>query len=279
MRIEVGDRTFEGRAVDLAGAADPAAVVAAIRGETPADVAVECPDPGPVHDHVGHVHGDMTFDSRAALAAAARSRGETAPQREELDAVRAELASLSTPDVDPDGIRRRVAETGASEERLRERVATLRGRVRALEESGDAGGGDAARGELRDAIRELTEAETERIAAEQLFDRLERERRDVRDVRDRRLELQDRAANLERAAREHLADAMADRFRDAVAALPGGGAPGDGPDGYRDDPVTAALATARIANVDAPLVVEPDRLGGAASAARRLDAAVVSVNQ
>lgn len=275
MRIEVGGRSGAGRAVDLGGAADPAAVVRAIRGEAVAGVAVDCPAPGPLHEHVGYVREGMTTDVRGALAAAARSLGEAAPQRAALDAVRAELADLSVPDADLDEVRRRVADAGTAEERLRERVATLRGRAGAFEAAGDAEAAAEAREELLAAASELTEAETDRIAAEQLHDRLEGEARALRDRRERRLELQDRAANLERAARERLADAVYDRFRSAVAALPGEATAGDAPGDYGGDPVTAALAAARVGAVEAPLVVATDRLGDAATAARRLDAPVV----
>lgn len=275
MRIEVGGRAFAGRAVDLAGAAPPGAVVRAIRGAPVEEVLADCPDPGPLHEHVGYVRDGMTIDVRGALAAAARSLGEEAPQREDLDAVRGELSALSVPDADLEDVRRRVAEAGAAEERLRERIATLRGRAAAFDEADDGAAADEAREALAAAIRDLTEAETERIAAEQLRDRLERDVREVRDRRERRLELQDRAANLERAAREHLAAAVYDRFRTAVASLPGDVTAGDAPGGFEGDPVTAALAAARIGAVDAPIVLATDRLGDAATAARRLDAPVV----
>ncbi|MFB6156605.1 MAG: hypothetical protein ABEJ34_02025 [Haloferacaceae archaeon] len=271
MRIEAGDRTFVGRAIDLGGAVEAGSVAEAVRGETVEGVDVECPDPGPVHAHVGHVRPGMSVDVRGALAAAARSLGERAPQRDAVEAARAELDELAVPDADLDEVRCRVAEAGESEERLRERVATLRGRVQAL----DGEECEAARADLRDAVRELTEAETERIAAEQLRDRLEREARDLRDRRERRLELEDRVANLERAAREHLAGAVYDRFRAAVTALPGDATAGQAPGDYDGDPVTAALAVVRIADVRAPVVVAVDRLDDAATASRRLDAPVV----
>ncbi|MFB6304509.1 MAG: hypothetical protein ABEH47_05035 [Haloferacaceae archaeon] len=272
MRVETGDRTFEGRAVDLSGTVDPSAVVKAVRGETEDGLVVECPPPGPVHRRVGHVHAGMAVDLRGALAAAARSLGERAPQRDDLRTARSELADLSVPDADLDEVRRRVAEAGASEERLRERVAALRGRVRALEGTAEE---SEARAALRDAVRELTEAETERIAAEQLRDRLEREARDLRDRRERRLELEDRVANLEREARAHLAGAVYDRFRAAVEALPGDATVGDDPGAYDGDPVTAALGVVRVADVDAPIVLAVDRFEDAESAARRLDAPVI----
>lgn len=277
MRIAVGDRSFglADGAVDLGGAAEPTAVVRAIRGEDVDGVVADCPAPGPLHPHVGHVHEGMATDVRGALAAAARSLDEEAPQRDAIDATRAELEALSVPDADLAEVRREVAEAGAATERLRERIATLRGRAAAFEEAGDDAAAAEAREALRDAVGDLAEAETERIAAEQRRDRLEGEARTVRDRRERRLELQDRVANLERAARRHLAGTVYDRFRSAVDALPGEGRAGEGPGEYEGDPVTAALAAARVGRVEAPLVLATDRLGDARTAARRLDAPVV----
>jgi TolA-binding protein len=271
-----GEREWavEGRAVDLGGTVEPRSVVRAIRGES-ASVAVECPSPGPVHEHVGHVHEEMCLDLRGALAAAARSVGETAPQAEALTEARAELASLDVAETDLEAARRRLAEADASETRLRERVATLRGRVQALAEAEAPEARADAREALEDAVRELTEVETERIAAEQVLERAERAARDARDRRERRLELQDRVANLRRDVRRSLAAAVYDRFRAAVVALPGAGRAGDAPGDYEGDPVTAALAVARIADVTAPVVLEADRFDDAATAARRLDAPVV----
>jgi chromosome segregation ATPase len=212
---------------------------------------------------------------RGALAAAARSLGETAPQREALTAARAQLADADAPDVELAATRRRVAAAGDEEERLRERVATLRGRLHALDDAGVEAERAATAEELSTATRALTDAETERIAAEQRLATMTREARGVRDRRERRLELQDRVANLERRARAHLAGAVYERFRAAVSALPGEGEAGAEPGDYEGDPTTAALAAVRVADVAAPVVVATDRLGDAAAAATRLDAPVV----
>ncbi|MFB6281938.1 MAG: hypothetical protein ABEH40_07965 [Haloferacaceae archaeon] len=277
MRIEIEGRSvpLADGAADLDGAAPPAAVARAIRGGAVEGIAADCPAPGPLHEHVGYVHEGMRTDVRGALAAAARSLGEEAPQRDDIEAARSELAALQVPDTDQEGVRREVAEAGTATERLRERIAALRGRAEAFAEAGEEAAAAAARDALRDAVGDLAEAETERIAAEQRRDRLEREARSVRDRRERRLELQDRVANLERAARRHLAGTVYDRFRTAVAALPGEATAGDGPGAYEGDPVTAALAAARIGRVEAPVVLATDRLGDARTAADRLDAPVV----
>jgi hypothetical protein len=297
--VRISGREYAGRTVDLpSGVACAARLGAAVRGE-PVDVAtVECAEPGPAHEHVGVVEHEASVRVRAALAAAARSQGRSAPQDAELAAVRDRLATLPTPAVDRAAARRRAAEAAARERSLRERVATLRGRVRAVRagESGPqiegrpdsvrADGGSADAGDLGPAAEALAEAasrlaaaETERIAAEEVLDR----ERAARDARDRRLRLEDRAANRERAARRHLVDAVREEFREAVAATPGeaiattpGSACAAEPEDI--DPVTATLAVARVATLDAPVVLGCQRFETARSAADWLDAAVVRLD-
>lgn len=233
---------------------------------------VDCPDPQPVHEHVGVVSPAVSVAVRPALAAAARSRGLTAPQDDDLAAVRERLAGRSVPDADPDpaDARRRLAGTESTVERRRERVATLRGRIQAAREAGrDV---DALQSELADATRELSEAETERAAAREALDRAERLARDVRDAREERRRLQDRAGNLERAARNHLVDRVREEYVVAVADLCGDGAD---PFAVADD--AAALAVGRIADLRAPVVLACDRLTPTEAAAW-LDAPVIRVN-
>ncbi|MFB6106622.1 MAG: hypothetical protein ABEJ70_06585 [Halobacteriaceae archaeon] len=242
------------RACDLAGAA----VVAAVRD--PDDQRVACPPPGPVHGHVGHVRSGMDLSLERALAAAARSRGERAPQADALAAVRKRLAAHDADDPpDLTAARRRVAAADADVTALRERVARLGGRV----EERRAAGGDveALEAELADATRELSEAETERVAAEQSLDRARRTARERRDARERRLSLRDRRDNLRAAAREHLVGTVAGAFRTATAAVPG--APVAAPGEYGGPPALAALAVARVASIDAPVVVEGPGLAAA----------------
>jgi chromosome segregation ATPase len=238
-------------------------------------VTLDCPDPGPLHGRLGVVREGTGPSLRAALAAAARSVGERAPERDALDDVRAQLADHDAPEVGLADARRRVAAAGEAEERLRERVATLRGRVDALTEAGAEGALEEAKAALREATRRLAEAETERIAAEQRLDALEARAREARARREERMALEDRAANLEREARASLAAAVYDRFRAAVERLPGEGSAGAAPGEYEGDPTLAALAVVRVADPSAPVVVATDRLGDAARTARRLDAPVL----
>lgn len=272
------NETYEGRAIDLSHVdVDPRAVGRAVGGGASANapVSVDCPAPGPVHGHVG-VLPPTDFDRRLALAAAARSLGHTASKRDALDDARERLSSLSLPSVDLRAARRRVSEAGDEEERLREHVAELRGRLAARREMG----ADTAtvEDELASTVARLSEAETERIAAEQALARAERAARTTRDRRERRFELEDRVANLEREVRADLAARVWDRFLAAVDAVPGDAAVGGTVGEYDGDPSTAALAIARLTPLDAPVVL--DGVGcfeGVDAAATVLDAPVIRV--
>ncbi len=308
MRVRVDVELYRGTAIDLPAAVRPAAVYDALRegsggvdgpqgdgevgtapdangdaggdpdrgeGSSTPVVAVEAPDPGPVHEHVGLVEADPSLSVRAALAAAARSRGYGAPQAEAIASVRAELADLELPSVSTGEARRRVSEAGDRTAELDERVAELRGRIRTLRDlDRDPSEAEA---QLEAAIAELTEARTERIAAEQLLERQREHARRARDVRQRCLGLEDRLGNLRRDAREHLAGRLQPEFADAVEAVPGRCEAGDRPGAFEGDPVTAALAVARIADLDAPVVLAVDRFPDAAAAADRLYAPVIRV--
>lgn len=275
MHVQIGDRRREGRAIDLTGTdVSSATVVQAIDG-TAGRVRVDCPPPSGAHEHVARLPPE-TFDRRAALAAAARALGHTSSVRSALEAARAELAELSPSAVDVETARRRVAETGETEERLRERVAELRGRLQARRQTGaDA---TAVEAQLDEAVRQLSEAETERIAAEQALERAEEAARAARDRRDRRLELEDRVANLEREIRRELANTVWGQFRAALRTVPGDATAGTTPGTYEGDRLTAALAVARVAPLDAPVVVDGcDRFDGAESVASTLDAPVIYI--
>ncbi|MFB6193968.1 MAG: hypothetical protein ABEI75_02785 [Halobaculum sp.] len=176
--------------------------------------------------------------------------------------------------------RRRVAEADADVDRLRERVATLRGRVVARREAGVET--ESVESELTSAMRELTEAETERIAARESLERARRRVRERRDERERRLRRRDELRNRRREARAWLADRVTGEFRHAlraVRAVCGGGDPdvtrdaSDGvasdaaddrpwatdPEALVADPVTGRLAAATVAADDAPVVLAVDR--------------------
>ncbi|WP_135854859.1 DUF7856 family protein [Halorussus salinus] len=245
MRVRVADETRTGNVIDLRSYdLEITAVAEAIRDEnTDSPVAIDCPPPGPAHAHVGAIRAGMAWSLRPALAAAARSRGHAPPQADALAEVRDLLDDLDAPAIDLRDARRRVAETTDAAEELREEVATLRGRVRALREA-DADPTDAE-ADLAETTRLLSEAETERIAAEQTLARAREQARADRERRRERLRLEDRAANLRRSARKSLADDVREAFEEAREKLPVDAEP----------PVSAALAVARVAALDAPVVV------------------------
>lgn len=269
--VETAERRATGHAVALPDA-DPEAVARAVRDGSAAGVRVSCPDPGPAHEHVGVVRPGTTVRVRTALAAAARSRGLTAPEDEALSQARTDLAEVTVPDPpDVAAARRRLAGTESAVAECRERVAALRGRVQAAREADrDV---SELRADLSAATRELSETETERAAAREAVERAERRARETRDARERRRRLQDRVGNLERAARERLVDEVRAEYADAMATLPGQ-TPADP---FEADGPAAALAVGRVATLCAPVVLACDRFGSPSAAADWLDAPVVRV--
>ncbi|WP_459193584.1 DUF7856 family protein [Halosimplex sp. J119] len=283
-RPVVGFGDGERRTADLRDRdIDPERLVTVIRGEGTVDeessdeetLRVECPSPRRVHDHVGCLQPSMTLRVRTALAAAARSRGGEAPQDDELASVREQLSELTVPSSpDVQSPRERLAGTDAAVDRIRERVAALRGRVQAGREAGrDVSDLEA---ELAEATRELSEYETERAAAREALERAERQARESRDARERRRRLEDRRANLERSARAHLVGRIREEYEAAVAEVPE--APTDGSDDpFEVDDVTAALAVGRVAALRAPVVLACDRFESVGAAAEWFDAPIVRV--
>ena len=217
-----------------------------------------------LYGHVAVVAPGLSLDRRAALAAAARSRGATASVDAELRAARERLAAVGEPVPSPATARRQLAEAEAGIERQRERVATLRGR---LAEADDEG----LETEYRQAVRELSELETERAAAEERLERARERAREARDARERRLRLQDRVDNLERTARAELVEAVRPAADEAAASVPGGAATSFDDAGG----VTAALALVRVGVVRTPVVLACRRFADAASAEAWLESPVI----
>jgi hypothetical protein len=239
-----------------------------------------------------------------ALAAAARERGRDHPTDGDRRRLRTALDdAVDAVDAADDTIgplasaRRRAAEADADVDRLRERTATLRGRLtEAQARSGSAGGAadseaaaavDTLRTEFAEATRTLTEAETERLAAEQALDRAAEIARSTRDSRERRLRLRDALSNRRRAAQRDLARGVYPSFVDAVEAL---GSefdsaddgvttvePGERPGEYEGDPVVAHAAAIRVAERSDPVVVAVDRVVDPTAARDRLRTSVVLV--
>ena len=287
---------YEGPAIDLRETTiAPETLVSAIRTDAERDVvtrsssehvAVTSSSSTSPHELLGHV-GDGGASFRALLAAAARSRGHTAPQRPQYDTVVERLQELDVPAVDVGTARKRVAEAGAEEDRLREQMATLRGRLQARRET--TADTDGVADELAETAARLSEVETERIAAEQALDRQERRAAEARETRERRFELEDRAANLERRMRASLAERIYPAFVDALDALAeletrdtlssrDLGNPeqvGEEPSDFVVDDLTAHLGAVRVADLDAPVVLSVPAFDSATTAARYLDTSVI----
>lgn len=297
IELRIGGRRYTGPHVNLAAATfdieEPLAQVVhrATHSEGPLDVGdtsihMVAPTPGPGHDTLAMVPSSQSIRKR--FAASARSLGLTSSVDAELADARARLAELSVPDVDLEAARRRVADASGEEERLRERVATLRGRLEAhrnfeqntTEEPTKADEAavtesnvetvtepdiaavtepDVATIEetLRETTTTLAEVETERIAADQALSRAVEVAREARDVRERQLKLEDTVANREREARRELAETVYPNVRDALEHVPGSdpAMAGDSPSAFSGDRVSATLAAIRVADLSAPVVL------------------------
>lgn len=269
MRLRVRGTTYEGRVVDLR--CQPVAggdVAAAIRGAWPLP-AVEAPSPGPVYDYCGHVRPGMGLRTKTALAAAARSRGHETAHDETVAELRDRLSDRDRAEPTLPRAREPVDDGAIAD--LRESAAAARGRLAARERLGAET--DAVEDRVREATRTLAERETERVAAEESRKQRRDRAREYRDRQAERRRLADRLANRRRDARRALVDEVVDRYRAAVDAVPGSTPGVDDP--LDAPPVPAALATLRLAETDAPVVLETDRFPSPAAAADWLGAPVV----
>ena len=272
MICRVGERAHAGRAVDLPASLDPERVVRAVRtgAATSADppITVDARAPGRLHERVGYVHEDLSLTPRTALAVAARSRGWTTGYDDRLREARGALAAhVDVPASPPASSRQQVAEAREEVDRLRERVAAARGRVEAAD-----GEAPADRERLADAIRALSEVETDAAAARERRRRDREATRAARDELQERLRLEDRVANLERRARRVLVERARPAYERALDAVPGC-APGTAP--FETAPEAMALAIARFGDLRAPAVLATGRFSDATAAAAWLDAPVV----
>ncbi|WP_049969139.1 DUF7856 family protein [Haladaptatus cibarius] len=285
MKVRINGETLTGRAIDLREwSVTPIEAVAAVQENVEADdgsLTVDGPEPRPVHKHVGLIEPKLSLAVRPAMASAARSNGLSAPQDEEIAILTKKMNSFDVRDVSLRSKRRRVADASGSETELREQVAALRGRVQTLRETDmDT---ESAESRLREATQKLSEMETERIAAQQALEQAQKRLHSVRDERAEHLRLRDRKENLERDARKYLAQQIREEFVSAVSAVPrdengerqmtDSARPGQ----FEGDSITAALATARIANIQAPIVLSCGRFETAKSASDCLDTPVLQV--
>lgn len=205
-----------------------------------------------LYEHVRVLAPGLSLSRRDVLVATARSLGVETSVDAELRTLRTELDAVPASVPSRTAARRRVAETATTLEVKREHVATLRGRMQA----DDGGNVDAA---YRDAIRTLSEAETEHAAAREALADARDQAQSAFDARDRRLHLEDRLGNARRTARRELISAIRPRVDDAVADAPGS----EVDDFARADAVSAAFAVVRVGRIQRPIVVAcgrfPDR--------------------
>ena len=214
-----------------------------------------------LYGYVWLIAPGVSVSRRDALVAAARSLDIDTSVDDELRALRSELDSDPDPVPSRTAARRRVAETAALLESMRERVATLRGRMQA------DGEGDVS-ADYRDAIRTLSEAETDHAAAKEALDRARGRAREALDARERRLRLEDRLRNAERTARRELISAIRPCVDEAVSD-----APGSTEDSFVEaDAVSAALALAKVGRIRRPVVLACDRFPNRDTAERWLEA-------
>ena len=270
----VGDVVRCGNALTIESAVDPAAVADAVR-RTPDSgdrIAVRADSPPPVYDHVGYIRPEMGLRIRTALAKAARTLELDTPYDETLAEARAELAELTVTDSETVQYRRKAAQATSETEKLREQVATERGRLQARRENGlDPTPATEA---LADAIRQLSETETSETAARQHLRRERTEARARRDRREKRFRLEDQIANLERKARTTLLEQVRDSYVETLRHTPGGDSVSDP---FDVDPVTAALAIVHLTDSAAPVVLACDRFGSARAASDWLGVPVLHV--
>ena len=272
MICRVGDVVRQGRVVHVEQDISPATLASVIRGDKRERLAVTAPDPHDVHEYVGCLRPSIGLRTRTALAVAGRSRGLSTPHDETRQRTAERLDTLTVDEADLADRRQAVAEASEQTQHLRERVAEARGRLREREENGLPT--DEAAAKLEDAIAELSAVETAAVAATQRLERASAAAVDRREVRERRMELEDRIANLNRRARAFLVDQLHEEYVDALEGVPGKQVPEDP---FEADGLTAALAVGRVADLDAPVVRACSRFDSARAASEWLGAPVVDI--
>ncbi|MXR50324.1 hypothetical protein GRX03_01700 [Halovenus sp. WSH3] len=228
-------------------------------GEEPA-VRIDCADPTPVHEYVGHIRPEMGLRARTALAVAGRTRGLDTPHDEEIERLEAELSSITVEESDLEDHREALADERRKLQRAREAVAETRGRLAASREHGLET--DDLEAELRRRIQELAELETTATAATQRHEQHQAAARRRRDQRERRFALEDELENRRRDARRALVDQLEGEFAAAVREL----SERQLDDPFECRPALAGLAVARLAEYDAPIVLETSQFESAAAA-------------
>lgn len=274
--VEIDGTRHVGPAIDLRPFdLSPRTVRDAVCDGTAGPLTVEAPPVGPVYEYVGALIPQKTYPTQAALAAAARARGYRSRHADTLADLAAEIDRLAAAGTGEtaDAAKQTVAETDA--ESLRERLDTLRGRIEEQRQTGTAD--HALVDEYRELATTLSERKLETRAAEQAYERTQTVNARRRDQLERRLRLQDRYHNLERRARRELAAQLETQFHRALASVPGSSPDPTALDTELPTDVTAALAVARVAPINAPVVVACGRFETAVAARAALQTPVVLV--
>lgn len=271
MRVQVGETERLGQALDLRGTEVSATQIAdAVRD--PAEDMVTASEPGSLHDHIGLIRPGMDFDCRVALAAAGRSLGLEAPQSGAIAQLERQIEAIDPETPDLRAARRQAAEAGQDVAALEEHVARTSGRLNARQEAGLST--EDLEDRLTELTRELTEAETDAIAAREALARAERQAAAARDARAKRLSLVDRRENRRREAREWFLDVLVAPFKRALRGLPTGTEP-VAPAEYAGPNQEAALVIARIAALGAPVVLAESPFETAIAARGALNVPVI----
>jgi hypothetical protein len=267
MKLACRGTIYEGKTVDLRGhTLDGSVIAAAVRGQHryPAISPVAS---AAVYGYCGRIHPEMGLRTRTALAMAARSRGCETEYDGRITDLREQLRSETPMEPSLPDRRSQVPEEEIAE--LREAVATERGRLQAYQDL-DAETADIE-SDLRETARTLSERETERTAAVESRRQRREAAREYRDRLERRRQIADELANRRREARAVLVAKLTPQFESALDSLPGQ-TPSDP---FDAPPVTAALGILRLAQSEAPVVLEVDRFQNPTVAADSLDVPVV----
>lgn len=275
VRLRIGEDQYSGSSIEPPSSVSSASMLEAIRTGRSGEIVLVASDPQPVHDHVGYLHPEMGVRTRTALARAGRSRGMRTPFDDELETVRDELSALDAklddlPAPSGDSRRQTAADTSETVQELQEDVAAARGRLQVCRDN-DLETAEAA-ADLETAIRTLSEERTSQTAAHEALDVIEEAQRERREILEKRFRLEDRKANLEREARAHLVDSLREQYIETFEQLP---VTPTGVDPFAANPLDAGIAIARLAALQAPVVISCDRFDGPDHAHSMLDAPIV----
>lgn len=287
VEVRIGDVVRTGPGIVISQAIDAGDLYDAVRGCIPQNweltggnrqveftVSIAAPTPSDLYEHVGHIHPEMGLRTRTALAKAARTRGLDTPQDDAIEAARERLSRLGSKgdeSANREQLRHNAAMAQRETERLRERVAMLRGRLQERQDAGRQTESIAA--DLESAVAKLSAAETEAHAAREELEQARSRARDHRDTELDRFAVAEELANLERKSRSSLVDQLEPAYRKALADIMEVLEP------EPDDPDASvqALAIVRISALEAPVVLATDHFDHVNAAVDWLDTPVIQV--